>query len=92
MCLDSDYPEEIIRPSRRDIQLPGMRGTEAAKILHASDENRTTPIIAISAAALKADLARAGKDQFHAYLTKPIDVAGTFRIIREALQGENKDA
>ncbi|GAA0626466.1 ATP-binding protein [Brevundimonas kwangchunensis] len=56
-----------------DMQMPVMDGLEAARRLRAGGQNRTTPVIALTANAL--DTHRAAWDQVgvHAFLTKPID-------------------
>jgi CheY-like chemotaxis protein len=57
-----------------DINLPGMGGLEALKILKGTEESTKTPIIAVSAAASKKDIDTAMEAGFDAYLTKPINV------------------
>ncbi len=90
-CLEiarAEKPDLILM----DIQLPGMDGIEATKLLRANAETGSIPVIAISAAAMKNDVERAEDARFHAYLTKPINITETLRVVREALQGGEQDA
>ncbi|HET9620812.1 MAG TPA: response regulator, partial [Kofleriaceae bacterium] len=57
-----------------DINLPGMSGFEAVQRLQAWPETRAIPVIALSAAALVQDTARAQSAGFYRYLTKPVKV------------------
>lgn len=57
-----------------DINLPGMNGMEALRILKANPGTAKIPIIAVSAAALPRDI-QAGLDAgFLEYYTKPLDI------------------
>lgn len=58
-----------------DINLPGMNGYEATRRLQEWPETRDIPVIALSAAAMTSDRAKAASAGFRRYLTKPIDVA-----------------
>ena len=55
-----------------DINLPGISGLDAMKILRADPETAHIPIIALSANALAHDIARGMEAGFFRYLTKPI--------------------
>lgn len=55
-----------------DINLPGMNGYEALAALRDAPETAAIPVVAVSAAALPADRARAARAGFAAYVTKPI--------------------
>jgi CheY-like chemotaxis protein len=63
-------PEVILM----DINLPGMSGLDAMKILRADPLTAHIPIIAISANALPHDVEKAIKAGFFKYITKPIKV------------------
>ncbi|MFI4926758.1 MAG: ATP-binding protein, partial [Burkholderiales bacterium] len=60
-----------------DINLPGISGTEAMKILRANPETAHIPIIALSANAVPRDIQEALEAGFFNYITKPI-VVGPF--------------
>ncbi len=63
-------PEVILM----DINLPGLSGIEAMKILRADPSTMHIPIIALSANAVPRDIERALEAGFFNYLTKPIKV------------------
>lgn len=56
-----------------DIQMPGMDGVEAARILLADPRTRSIPIIALTALAMKGDRERLLAVGFDSYIEKPID-------------------
>lgn len=68
-----------------DINLPGMSGIEAMRKLGERAETRSIPVIALSAAALPKDTARADAAGFRRYLTKPINVAELMATFEEIL-------
>jgi CheY-like chemotaxis protein len=57
-----------------DINLPGISGLDAMKILHADPATAHIPIIAVSANAMPRDIDKALEAGFFRYLTKPIKV------------------
>ena len=63
-------PEVILM----DINLPGMSGIDAMKILRADPSTAHIPIIALSANAVPRDIAKGLEAGFLNYLTKPIKV------------------
>ena len=65
------YQPEVIL---MDINLPGINGIEAMKILRADPSTRHIPIIALSANAVPRDIKRGLEAGFFTYLTKPIKV------------------
>jgi CheY-like chemotaxis protein/anti-sigma regulatory factor (Ser/Thr protein kinase) len=72
-----------------DIQMPEMDGFEALAAIRAFDERsgRYTPVVALTAHAMKEDRDRclaAGMDD---YLSKPIEAARLYDIIRSVLDG-----
>ncbi len=65
------YQPEVIL---MDINLPGISGLEAMKILRADPSTAHIPIIALSANAVPHDIEKALEAGFFNYLTKPIKV------------------
>jgi CheY-like chemotaxis protein len=57
-----------------DINLPGINGVAALKILAADAATSHIPVIAISANAMPRDIERGLEAGFFRYLTKPIKV------------------
>lgn len=81
---------ELIRAHRpelviMDINLPGMSGFDAAKQLATFPETKDIPIIALTAAALVRDHARAQDVGFYRYLTKPVKVDELTALLEELL-------
>lgn len=72
-----NQPEVILM----DINLPGMNGVEAMKILSTLPSTAHIPVIALSANVMPDDVAKGLKAGFHLYLTKPIQ----FNLFMEAL-------
>jgi signal transduction histidine kinase/ActR/RegA family two-component response regulator len=68
-----------------DINLPGMSGIDAMRILHADPATAHIPIVAISANAVPHDIARGLEAGFFHYLTKPIKVAQFTAVLDAAL-------
>ena len=57
-----------------DINLPGMSGLDALRVLRATPETRSIPVIALTAAASDRDRQRGVQAGFYRYLTKPVQV------------------
>jgi CheY-like chemotaxis protein len=57
-----------------DINLPGISGVQALKLLHANPATAHIPVIALSANAMPRDIERGLAIGFFRYLTKPIKV------------------
>jgi len=68
-----------------DLNLPEMTGFEVTKKLRENPAFSHTPIIAITAYAMKGDRERVIESGCDAYLTKPIDTRELPRVIAEML-------
>ena len=87
---DGNLGIEIARASRpdvilMDINLPGLNGLEAMKILRADPATAHIPIVALSANALPRDIKKGVEAGFFRYLTKPIKVNELMDTLGEAL-------
>jgi CheY-like chemotaxis protein len=71
-----------------DIQMPEMDGFEATAAIREREKltGRRTPIIALTAHALKEDRERCLSAGMDAYVTKPIRPAELFKVIQNLLQ------
>jgi PAS domain S-box-containing protein len=69
-----------------DIQLPVISGFEVLRRLRADEATRATPVIAISANAMRGDIRQALDAGFDAYLTKPLDLELLRNTVRQALR------
>lgn len=77
-----NQPEIILM----DINLPGLSGLEAMKILRADPATAHIPIVALSANAIPRDIAAGLKAGFFSYLTKPIKVDEFMKGLDAALK------
>jgi PAS domain S-box-containing protein len=80
-------PEVILM----DINLPGISGIEALRILRADKNTRYIPVVAISANAMPRDIQKGLEAGFFRYLTKPIKVNEFMIALNEALELAEKD-
>ena len=69
-----------------DINLPGISGIEAMRILHADPLTAHIPIIALSANAVPHEIEKALQAGFFDYLTKPIKVTQFMDTLDVALK------
>jgi len=74
-------PEVIVM----DINLPGMSGIEAMRVLRADAATAHIPVIALSANAVPRDIEKALEAGFSNYLTKPINVLQFMEALDAAL-------
>jgi CheY-like chemotaxis protein len=75
-------PEAILM----DINLPGISGIKALKILRDDPLTRHIPVVAISANAMPHDIRRGLEAGFFRYLTKPINVVEFMNAVDVALE------
>jgi PAS domain S-box-containing protein len=68
-----------------DINLPGISGIDALKILQCDASTGHIPIVAVSANAMDRDIAMGLEAGFYRYLTKPIKVDKFMETLNEAL-------
>ena len=68
-----------------DIQLPGMNGMEALKLLRADVATREIPVMAVTASAMTHDRQKIMAAGFDAYQTKPINVREFVEAVRAVL-------
>jgi PAS domain S-box-containing protein len=71
-----------------DINLPGMSGKEAKKILGADERTAHIPVIALTANAMHSDVKHGLAAGFFRYLTKPIDADLLLETIAEAVAAD----
>ena len=71
-----------------DVQMPGMNGFEATGAIREKERSRSghTPIIAMTAHALKEDEQRCLDAGMDAYISKPIDFEKTLQVMGETLK------
>ena len=79
-------PEVILM----DINLPGISGIEALKMLREDPTTAHIPVVALSANAIPRDIVKGLEAGFYRYLTKPIKVGELLDTLDEALQFAEK--
>jgi len=77
------YPPQLIL---MDINLPGMDGYQALRLLKAAPETSGIPVIALTANAMKGDRERGMAAGFADYLTKPLDILDLLEVLGKLLQ------
>ena len=90
---ETDNGEEGVRLARAsqpalilmDIQLPGMNGMEALKLLRADAATRDIPVMAVTASAMTHDRQKIMAEGFDAYQSKPINVREFVEAVRGLL-------
>ena len=75
----ANHPEIILM----DMDLPGMPGTDAMKILKQTSETSHIPIIAVTAHAMDATRIAALSEGFDGYCAKPIEFPRLLDMIRK---------
>jgi CheY-like chemotaxis protein len=94
---DGDRGIEIARASRpdvilMDINLPGISGVKALRILAEDPATAHIPVVALSANAMPRDVAKGLEAGFFRYLTKPIKVNEFMDTLDMALQFAHANA
>ncbi len=72
-----------------DIQLPGLDGLSATRMIKLDSATKDIPVVGVSAHAMEEDIAKALKAGCDGYITKPIDVHSFMERISDAIM--NKD-
>ncbi len=68
-----------------DINLPGMDGVEALKVLRSMPATREIPVVAVSANAMPHDIKVAEDAGFNGYITKPFNIPDVMSTISREL-------
>jgi len=84
----SNQPEVILM----DINLPGISGIEALRILRADPATAHIPVVALSANAMPRDIEKGLQAGFFRYLTKPIKVHEFMDTLDVALEFARQEA
>src|SRR5438094_2281726 len=82
----ANHPDVILM----DINLPGISGIEALKILREDPATAHIPVVALSANAMPRDIDKGLQAGFFRYLTKPIKVHEFMEVLNVALEFDQK--
>ena len=69
-----------------DIQLPGINGIEALRVLRASPETAAIPAVAVTASVMQQDRKQITAAGFDGYLGKPINLKEFLETVRTMLE------
>lgn len=83
VALAEEYGPDLVL---MDLELPGMDGTQALRLLRQSARTRDVPVVAVTAFAMREDRDRALDAGFDGYLEKPISVRALPDQVREFMQ------
>ena len=70
-----------------DIQLPGISGIDALRILRANPDTAAIPVIAVTASVMQQDRKMITEAGFDAYVGKPISMKEFLDAVKKALEG-----
>ncbi len=68
-----------------DIQMPGIDGAEAFRILRSGPETKDIPVIALTSYAMRGDREKFLEQGFNGYISKPINVKEFMNTIKSVL-------
>jgi len=71
-----------------DIQLPGMNGIDALKVLRADASTERIPVIAVTASVMQQDRNLITEAGFDGYIGKPINLKEFIDTVRAMLEGK----
>ena len=71
-----------------DIQLPGMSGIDALRVLRGDPETAAIPVIAVTASVMQQDRKTIMEAGFDAYIGKPINLKEFLATVDDALTGK----
>ena len=72
-----------------DVQLPGMDGRAALKVLKADANTQHIPIIALTSFAMKGDRESLLAEGFDDYMAKPIEIKELPKVVERHLHGQS---
>ena len=73
-----------------DIQLPGMNGIDALKVLRANPATAAIPVVAVTASVMQQDRTLIMEAGFDGYIGKPINIREFLDAVRTALEGRKR--
>ena len=73
-----------------DVQLPGIDGVEALRLLRADERTASVPVLALTAQAMEGDRERFIAAGFDGYLSKPVNIADLLDAVRRYCEGGSR--
>lgn len=81
-ALAFDRPDIILM----DIHLPGMDGITATRIIKSEERNKSIPVLALTASAMRGEEDNIIRQGFDGYVGKPIEIKKLLEAINESLK------
>lgn len=81
-ALASDRPDVILM----DLHLPGMDGITATRIIKSEERNKSIPVLALTASAMRGEEDKIIRQGFDGYVAKPIEMKKLLEAITESLK------
>jgi CheY-like chemotaxis protein len=93
-AIDAESGIQLIREQRpdlvlMDIQLPGMDGLSATKVIKEDPDLKVIPIVALTSFAMQGDEKKALAAGCTGYITKPIDTRKFLETVSQYLKDDN---
>lgn len=85
--VSTDRPDLILM----DLHLPEMDGITATRIIKSDEKNRSIPVLALTASAMKGEEDKILNKGFDGYVAKPIEVKKLLEAIAESLSNRKGD-
>ena len=70
-----------------DIQLPGMSGIDALKVLRADPATAAIPVVAITASVMQQDRQEIMRAGFDGFIEKPVNLKNLLDTVQKAVEG-----
>jgi CheY-like chemotaxis protein len=91
-AVDAETGMQLIRKHRpdlvlMDVQLPGMDGLKATRIIKGDSALKDIPVVALTSYAMQGDEEKAAEAGCTGYITKPLDTKAFLEIIDQFIEG-----
>lgn len=80
---EQEQPDVILM----DLQMPGMDGLTATRLLHAASSTSHIPVVVVTASTMEEDRIKAVEAGCNGYIVKPVDPMNFGRQIASIIQG-----
>ena len=84
--LDAERPDIILM----DLHLPGMDGITATRIIKSEERNKSIPVLALTASAMRGEEAQLIRQGFDGYVAKPIEIKKLLDAISASLKEQHR--
>lgn len=81
-ALSAERPDIILM----DLHLPGMDGITATRIIKSEERNKSIPVLALTASAMRGEEDKIIRQGFDGYVAKPIERKKLLEAISESLR------